>query len=99
MSRKTEFNQKSLEKKAIEAIDLRLLNEFLYEDDGKVKKLRKILDTAYELATTERDVNMIKLFINKVFSDAKQSIDLSSLGEKVQTVQVEVITPKNDIKD
>jgi hypothetical protein len=78
----TEQQQNSKDNSILEMLEQRALNEFLAEDDGGVTKRRRLLEVAYEKAK-KGDGAMIKLLYDKLYPNAKQSIDVTSGGDKL----------------
>jgi hypothetical protein len=80
----TEQQQNSKDNSILEMLEQRALNEFLAEDDGGVTKRRRLLEVAYEKAK-KGDGAMIKLLYDKLYPNAKQSIDVTGGGDKISS--------------
>lgn len=83
---------KSEEKLALTEISVRELNAFLAEDDEGITKQRKILDKAYEKAL-DGDGKLLEWFLNKTYGRPAYETDVTSKGEKIESISVEIIRP------
>ncbi len=96
----TEQQQNSKDKKAYtgdEGINTLEWLEFMdREDEGRSRKIR-IMETVYERAK-EGDPRMLKLIMDKLISDAKKGVDITSGGDRIQTVLLDIFKddPKKD---
>ena len=86
----TESKAKSQDKLALTEVSVRELNAFLAEDDEGITKQRKILDKAYEKAL-DGDGKILEWFLNKTYGRPAYETDVTSKGEKIESISVEII--------
>lgn len=92
----TEQKEKSKDKTLLGNINARTYNEFMAEDDEGIKRERRLLEKAYELAVKEGDARMIKLLIDKLVPNPIQSLDITSDGQSITGYTFEIVKANNE---
>ena len=93
MVTKTEKNIKSENKNIIEQIDYQTLSVVFDELDIIDKAVRGLWDLYLNTEDQKLKVDILKYLIDKKVSNPTQRTDVTSQGERIESISVEIIRP------
>jgi len=88
----TERKAKSQDKGILMEMSQDELFDFLSGDDDGMTRRRRVAETAYQKAI-DGDVTLLKWFMEKDYGTPTHKTDVTSQGNKIESISVEIIRP------